>query len=363
MNPDLQLFVRESLARGLGRPAIQEKLLEAGWRAEEIEAALAGYAETDFPVPVPRRRPYLSAREAFLYLVLFATLYITAFNLGLVLFSCLDHWLPDAAEKAYAYRAAVEGIRGGIAGLVIAFPIFLFVSTLIGRAVAREPETRGSKVRKWLTYVTLFVTALVIIGDLTFLVQRLLAGELPARVLWKTLVVLAIAGTIFGHYLADLRGEERDGAVRRRRATGLAGLTIVAVVAAVVAGLVTAGSPRQARLHTLDAERVSDLRSIVDQLGRVRAGHLPPPATLEELAALPAAPPEETFRDPETHGYYGYRVVDSVTVELCARFATADSSPGPGKDESALFWRHPRGRHCFTVRLRELPAGRLPYAD
>lgn len=349
MNTDLQQFVRESLSRGLPRPAIRERLLAAGWRSEEVESALAGFAEVDFPVPVPRRRPYLSAREAFLYLVLFATLYITAFNLGLVLFAVLDRWLPDAVGKEYAYRMAVEGVRGGIAGLVIAFPIFLFVSALIGRAVAREPEERGSKVRKWLTYITLFVTALVIIGDLTFLVQRLLSGELPARVLGKTLVVLAIAGAIFGHYLSDLRGEERDLTLPRRRAAWPVWVAVVAVVATIVAGLVTAGSPLQARSRALDAERVSDLTGIWGQLKRERSGGAPLPATLEALAALPGAPDAEVFADPETHEPYGYRVVDSVTVELCATFSTSDSLRGEGG--SPVFWRHPRGRHCFTLTL------------
>jgi hypothetical protein len=352
MNADLQLFVRESLSRGLPRPAVRERLLEAGWRAEEVESALASYAEVDFPVPVPRRRPYLSAREAFFYLVLFATLYIAAFNLGLVLFAILDRWMPDAVEKEYAYRGAIEAIRNGIAGLVIAFPIFLFVSTLIGRAMAREPEKRGSAVRKWLTYITLFVAALVIIGDLTFLVQRLLSGELPARVLWKALVVLAIAGSIFGHYLADLRGEEGEGTVPARRSPWLVRAVVVAVVAAIVAGLVTAGSPRQARLRALDGERVEELKGIWGQVNQVRLDRKPAPATLAELAALPGAPPPESYRDPVTHEFYGYRVVDSVTVELCATFATADSSPGPGRDGAALFWRHPRGRHCFEVPLK-----------
>jgi hypothetical protein len=45
-------------------------------------------------------------------------------------------------------------------------------------------------------------------------------------------------------------------------------------------------------------------------------------------------------------------VRESLTVELCATFATADSPPGPGRDDSSLFWRHPRGRHRFAVPLK-----------
>ena len=356
MNADLQLFVRDSLARGLPRAAIRERLLEAGWRAEEVESALAGFAEADFPVPVPRRRPYLSAREAFLYLVLFATLYITAFNLGLVLFAIVDRWLPDAVQNTYSVRWATEALRNGIAALVIAFPIFLSLSTLIGRAMARDPEKRGSAVRKWLTYLTLFIAALVLIGDLTFVLQRLLAGELVARILWKTLVVFAIAGTIFGHYLAELRGEEREDVAHRRGRPWLAWLAVVAVVITITFGLFASGSPQRSRLRTLDARRVENLKSIWNQLIAEHNVRHALPGSIAEWAARPAAPPLEGFRDPESKEFYGYRVVDSTTVELCATFATGDSLvSAEGGGESSQFWKHPPGRHCFTLPLEVQP--------
>jgi uncharacterized SAM-binding protein YcdF (DUF218 family) len=78
------------------------------------------------------------------------------------------------------------------------------------RTLKRFPEKRGSKVRKWLTYITLFIAAAVIIGDLITLVNYLLSGGLTTRFLLKVATVLLIAGTIFGHYLWDLRQEEQD---------------------------------------------------------------------------------------------------------------------------------------------------------
>jgi hypothetical protein len=358
VNPDLQLFVRDALARGLPRTAIREKLLQAGWRPEEVESALGSFAEVDFPVPVPRRRPYVSAREAFLYLVLFATLYITAFNVGVVLFAILDRWLPDVAQAGHATRQAVAAVRGGIAALVIAFPIFLFLSTLIGRSLAREPEKRGSKVRKWLTYLTLFVAALVLIADLTFLVQRLLSGELPLRVLLKTLVVFAIAGTVFGHYLADLRREERDADARSARPGLLARAAVVAVLVVIVAGLVGSGSPGRERLRVMDARRVEHLKSITGAVETYADGHRRLPAALTDLIG-PNSQTGRWLRDPATQKPYEYRILDSLSYQLCATFDIADSLAGPGVyGEVSEFWRHPAGRWCFTVqvpppRLRE----------
>ena len=94
--------------------------------------------------------------------------------------------------------------------VVVAFPIFLFLSRGIYRELARNPIKRLSAVRRWLTYLTLFVTAGFLIGDLTTLVYNALGGELTIRFVLKVLIVGAIAGTIFGFYLWDLRGEERE---------------------------------------------------------------------------------------------------------------------------------------------------------
>ena len=63
--------------------------------------------------------------------------------------------------------------------------------------------------RRWLTYVTLFVAACTLIGDLASRVYSLLGGEL-ARFLLKVVVVGAIAGAIFWYYLSDLRTDEKD---------------------------------------------------------------------------------------------------------------------------------------------------------
>src|SRR5436309_7930062 len=121
MTADLQQFVRDSLVRGLPRDAIREQLARAGWRPEEVEAALGAWVESDFPVPVPRRRSYLSAREAFLYLVLFVTLYVTAFNVGALLFQFIERWLPDPAITRYssADRFNARAVRDSLAALLI----------------------------------------------------------------------------------------------------------------------------------------------------------------------------------------------------------------------------------------------------
>ncbi len=88
--------------------------------------------------------------------------------------------------------------------------MFLFVARYLGRDLARSPVKRLSAVRRWLTYLTLFIAASVLIGDMITLVYNMLGGELSIRFLLKVLVAAVIAGTIFGYYLHDLRREERE---------------------------------------------------------------------------------------------------------------------------------------------------------
>lgn len=212
MNADDELasFVRESLLRGVPRAAVGEALAAAGWRPDQVGRALGAYADVAFPVPVPRPRPYLSAREAFLYLLLFTALWISAFNLGSLLFAFIDRAWPDPAMRDHGTRFR-DSVRWSVANLVVAFPLYGLLSLSLQRAIDRDPARRGSRVRKWLTYLTLFAGAGVLVGDVIALVHRLLQGELTTRFVLKVVVVAAIAGIALGYHLWDIRQDEAEG--------------------------------------------------------------------------------------------------------------------------------------------------------
>lgn len=206
---ELGLFAKEALSRGIEKTAITQAMIEAGWTPEQARVALSAYSDVTFPIPVPRPRPQLSAREAFLYLVLFTTLYMSAYHLGSLLFDLVNRSFPDPAVTRDS-RWVEESMRWSVAYLVITFPAFGFVAHYIGKDVARHPIKRLSPIRRWLTYLTLFIASGALIGDLATLVYSILAGELTTRIVLKVLVVIVIAGTAFGYYLMDLRKEERE---------------------------------------------------------------------------------------------------------------------------------------------------------
>jgi hypothetical protein len=209
LNQDLIAFVKDGLQRGLARADIEAVLLRAGWPPEQVHRALAGFADIEFAIPVPRPIPTVSAREAFMYVLMFTTLFVSAYNLGDLLFDIIDRRFPDPVSPR-GEVFTLQSIRWALSALIVAFPIFLWMAWLIARLVQADPTKRASRIRRRLTYITLFVAACVLIGDVITVVYSFLGGELTTRFVLKVITVGAIAGTAFGYYLSDLRVEEKE---------------------------------------------------------------------------------------------------------------------------------------------------------
>ena len=209
VSDEISGFLKAGLERSIPREKLKEVLLEAGWPQDRVRRALGGFADVAFPIPVPRPAPYLSAREAFLYLVLFGTLYGSAISFGGLLFAFIHQAFPDPSlDPAAALEMAREEIRWSISFLVATFPVFAFTFWTNDRAVRKDPGRRLSRVRQSLTYLTLFVGAATLIGVVTSIVYNLLGGELTVRFVLKALTVGTITGSLFGYFLRDVRREE-----------------------------------------------------------------------------------------------------------------------------------------------------------
>ena len=362
MNEELSRFVREALSRGAGRDEIREALADASWRQADIDKALGAWVDREFVAPIPRPRPYLGAREAFLYLLLFAALYTAAISFGNVLFVLINRAFPDAAFTLPA-AASAEMLRWGLAYLVISFPAFLLIQRKVRRTLRGDPDLRSSRIRKWLTYLTLFVAAGVLAGDLIALVFFALGGELAVRFILKVGVVAATAGSVFGYYFWDLRqdeAEEAAGARAPRLPAVFAGASAAAVGVAAVLGLVAVGSPGEARERGLDVARVGNLRDIVRAVDVYweRTGALP--GSLDALSGERDIGIESII-DPETRRPYEFRSTGEKAYELCATFsldAPTDQASLRMYPYRERFWRHPAGYHCFDLEAIEPDARR-----
>lgn len=365
MSQELYLFLKEGLSRGLSREELKHALREARWSEEDIEAGLSRFAPSEFPIPVPAPKASLSAREAFVYLVLFVTLYFTAFSVGSLWFNFIDRWLPDPLFTNY-YVNDASSIRQACATLLITAPLFFGLSWRMRRRLRLHPDERQSGVRKWLTYLTLFVAASIIIGTLIGLVHNVLSGELTWRFFWKATTVLAITGMGFGYYLWDLRQDEvlltRPTQTHVRFFVGLISLLVLGTLAG---GLYLSGSPAHERLRRLDEQRVQTLDRLTYAMDNYYNLEQRLPSTTEELWH------NRSMNDPELTSLvmqipqFSYRPMSSSTYELCAFFEEATVPPqAPGIPQtkpltpgivSSPSWNHESGKQCFALDVRRLP--------
>jgi hypothetical protein len=207
MNADLKEFIRRALEKQAKREEIAQALRQAGWAEPDIAAALDIYAETPFVTPVPKPKPYLSAREVFVYLVMFIALYKTVYDVGALGFNYVTHLFPDPSlDVSFNFS---DEIRWRISSLVVVFPLFLYTFRLIEKAIAADPGQRESRPRKWLTYLTLLIATVTLVCDVSYLVYNALGGELSIRIALKASIVAILAGGNFFYFLMQMRQGER----------------------------------------------------------------------------------------------------------------------------------------------------------
>lgn len=203
--PDDPLFayVRAAKQGGVSDESLLGMLRQNGWSDRRVYRALAEYYSGMLGAAVPvRRESSGNARDAFLYLLNFITLGFWAVALWQIWDDLVRRLFPDALS--YEGPSLRDDIAWQVAMIVVAFPIFAFVHTLIQRELSQRPELYYSPIRRWLTYIALVIAAITILCDAALAIQSLIVGHLTTHFLLDTLGLLVIGGGIFVYYLTTM---------------------------------------------------------------------------------------------------------------------------------------------------------------
>lgn len=285
-------------------------------------------------------------RDVFLHLFAMVTLYWSAISVITLCWQYINYFFPDALHYNYGFSGSM---RFALASLFIVFPLFLLVSWILHKIYSKESTVRESKIRKWLIYLTLFITALVILGDLVFTVNTFLNGELTTRFILKALSVLAVAGVIFWHYLQDIRSSAPVVSAKY-----IAIVASVIILVMVIGAFFIVGSPMTARSLQFDQQRTYDLQNIQYQVVNYWQRKQVLPTNLADLTDSISG--YTAPNDPETNMPYEYIVKDatSLTFQLCANFKLTSTANNPKTPVPAMYyegapenWSHSAGRVCF----------------
>ncbi|MBP9715262.1 MAG: hypothetical protein KBD52_02135 [Candidatus Pacebacteria bacterium] len=300
---------------------------------------------------------------------------VSALNL---FFSTLDKKFPDVLNANYQYGYSTydyESMRMSLATLIIFFPVFLIVSYFWKKAQSNTLGSIDELVRKWLIYILLFLSSLVVVIDLVTLVKYFVSGEITNRFIFKVLAVLVVALYVGIYYMLELKGKDKMFGMS---------ISIWAIIkSSILFGLLiwfsfcVMGSPFEQRSLRLDERRVQDLQNIQWQIINFYQQKEKLPENLQELNNPISGgyiPVEPEFEKGKTYEY-NIKDVKNLTFELCADFAlpmpkgwqeynygkggiipmmegrdVAVSSypyPGPGGGGVNESWDHQTGRTCF----------------
>lgn len=304
--------------------------------------------------------PHSAAKDVFAYLLAFSMLYVGVVSFITLLFQYIEIKFPDVLDGWH--QGNLDVIRTSMATLLVVWPVCILVNHFIDKdRLVRNGNTEAG-IRKWLIYLTLFVTAITLVVDLITLINYFLNGEITTRFVLKVIVVLITIGAVFWFELWDLKHPAKETAEGSKK---IGALSLVVMVVAVVGGFFLVGTPAEQRKVRLDDQRVSDLSNIqfqvIDHYQRTQALPTSLDALTNDITGYVAPV------DPETGASYQYSVIqpgadaeplnDHPTFELCADFNLASqtalnasepmmaySYPGLPYEQN---WNHTAGRACF----------------
>lgn len=297
------------------------------------------------------QKPKTTPKDFFLHLGAIVALYISVTSVLTLIFAIIDQLypLPFGYSDPYA-----SGVSLAMAMLIVAFPLYILFMHIVSRVEKISPEKRELSVRKWLTFITLFVAGIVIAIDLIVLLQKFFAGEeITLAFSFKVISIIVVLAAVFGFYLREIhRTTTDDSTMRAYSAYGASAFVLLAIVV----GFWVMGSPYTQKEKRFDAERVSHLQTIQYQIVSYWQNKKKLPATLNDLNdpiggfVLPI--------DPKTGVAYEYSIKGTLSFELCATFAKETPTGAisqefatpieyPYKNPTNENWQHSAGRVCF----------------
>jgi hypothetical protein len=290
-------------------------------------------------------------KDFFLNLATIVSVYVVAVSLIALLFEVINAAIPDPLSWTDPYSA---GLRVAISCLIIAFPLLLALLWIGNKEIVAQPEKADLPIRRWLTYLTLFAAGGAIIIDLVVLLNHFLSGDIPTRFVWKVIVVLIVAGLVFGYYWYSLK---RTITAQNMFNKTFAGIVALIIIGSIVGGFTVIGSPVKARLMRFDDRKLNDLSSIQGQITHFWQQKEGLPQSLSDLNdplinyVVPV--------NPESKQPYEYKVLTPTSFRLCTEFNFPSdekrvvryegymSMPYPMDDATFYNWMHKEGYQCF----------------
>ncbi len=315
-------------------------------------------------------KPKLNIGFFFLSLGVLISLITSVVSLINLMFESLNKKFPDVLNSTYQYgylSYEYDAMRMALATLIIFFPVFLLVHYFWNKHIAKGLGSIDEVIKKWLVYIVLFLSSLVVVIDLVTLVRYFVSGEITSRFIYKVVSILVVALFVGSYYILELFGKKKIYIFKTGITFAIKSSVLVLLV--IIFGFSIMGSPKNQRLARLDDRKVTDLQSIQYQIINYYQQKSILPKNLKDLVdplsgfSLPVSP------EIEQGITYEYKVIDEkkLTFQLCTTFNLAISKGWVESSNSGIIplgekdvvsypvsgglnesWNHDAGYTCFS---------------
>ncbi|MFA5131281.1 MAG: DUF5671 domain-containing protein [Patescibacteria group bacterium] len=271
-----------------------------------------------------------NAKYAFYYLLSLVALIFMAISVGLIAFGIIDKTVPDALNS---YVGNSDGqLKFAISALIIAAPIFYFLSGLIFKGLRKNEIDKDSGVRRWLTYLIILVSSFIILGVFIGIINNFLSGELTSRFVLKAASIFVLAAAVFSFYFYDIKREDMS---RKDLTTRLFFyISLALVIAAFISAFFFVESPKTARARRLDQIVVNNISSLESGVNTYYDRYQKLPDSIDQLTS------ENNFyldpgalSDPETKTPIVYEKLNDKDFQFCATFRTDSLQSDNGRGQ------------------------------
>jgi len=295
-------------------------------------------------------------KDFFLIIGSMVALYAIVINLLNLLFTIINYAYPAINTYYYGYYNTAS-ISFPVAFLIIVFPIFVVIDWFLAKSFTETPEKKDLPIKKWLSYLTLFISGLVVAGSLVTVLYYFLDGkDLTAGFLLKFLSVFVVSVLVFGYYISDIK----DILTSRSKKIWLSSAILIILIS-IVLGFVIIGSPKSQRLKRLDFEKINDIQQLQSSVVSFWQVNNKLPQGLEEVRGQYGY---FDMNQPDSSKPYEYSIVSPNSFEICAEF-NFDSGDQNNYNRSIMDvdikynyttpsdWSYKEGRSCFTYVINE----------
>jgi len=269
----------------------------------------------------------LNVGYAFLSLGVLVSLIVSVTSFFNLAFEILNKKFPDVLNATYQYgysTSQFESARTFLAMLIIMFPAFLVLAYFWKKKEKKGLGHHDEVLRKWLSYIIIFLSILIVVIDLIVLVKYFVSGEVTIRFLLKVAIAISGAKMVLNYFLPEV-WDIKFWKIKWNKFFKITStyFSMALVVALIIWSFFVIGSPFKQRQLQLDERRVQDLQSIQWQIISYWQQKEKLPESINDLKnplsgySLPVDPEFEKGK------IYEYTLTDKkgLKFELCATFS------------------------------------------